>query len=178
MRLDIASAVYEWNYTRQMIRSVWRKPGREIARGQAGHLLGTVPDRRPLLHVYRKRPGRGPVLLDELDRTTTPFEAYLLEVLSDFRVTIPDQDDQGAATTHPSSSPQPTREIDAVSAAACPLGGYPDAQAGHPAAQGARRVGRLSRGGGRVRATPAQHGPISSCRALPKRSTGQRPRWH
>jgi MoxR-like ATPase len=88
--LDIASAVYEWNYPRQMIEI-------RLAEAQGKH------DRRPLgedifsERFLIRRPilqaldGAKPILLiDELDRTDEPFEAYLLEVLADFQVTIPE----------------------------------------------------------------------------------------
>jgi len=90
--LDIASAVYEWNYPRQMI---------EIRLAEAaGKPKETIGDgifserfliKRPLLQALEGEPGAAPVLLiDELDRSDEPFEAYLLEVLSDFQVTIPE----------------------------------------------------------------------------------------
>ena len=90
--LDIASAVYEWNYPRQMI---------EIRLAEAaGKPKETIGDgifserfliKRPLLQALEGEPGSAPVLLiDELDRSDEPFEAYLLEVLSDFQVTIPE----------------------------------------------------------------------------------------
>src|SRR4051812_30137696 len=90
--LDVASAVYEWNYPRQMI---------EIRLAEAGaESRDTVEEeifsekfliRRPLLQALEPSPGGPPVLLiDELDRTDEPFEAYLLEVLSDFQITIPE----------------------------------------------------------------------------------------
>ncbi|HEY4165105.1 MAG TPA: MoxR family ATPase [Dongiaceae bacterium] len=91
--LDIAAAVYEWNYARQMI---------EIRLAEAAH--ETSKDRistdifserflikRPLLQALEPDPRGAPVLLiDELDRTDEPFEAFLLELLSDFQVTIPE----------------------------------------------------------------------------------------
>jgi len=91
--LDIASAVYEWNYQRQMIEI-------RLAEAQgAGSREKLEKDifserfliRRPLLQALDARDGEAPVLLiDELDRTDEPFEAYLLEVLADFQVTIPE----------------------------------------------------------------------------------------
>jgi MoxR-like ATPase len=67
--LDISSAVYEWDYPRQMIFLI----------------------KRPLLQALEPGVGGPPVLLiDELDRTDEPFEAYLLEVLSDFQITVPE----------------------------------------------------------------------------------------
>jgi len=91
--LDIASAVYEWNYPRQMIEI------RLAEAGGAGSKESLEKDifserfliRRPLLQALDSSKGEPPVLLiDELDRTDEPFEAYLLEVLADFQVTIPE----------------------------------------------------------------------------------------
>ena len=91
--LDVASAVYEWNYARQMIEI-------RLAEAQGVHnrseLAADIFDerfliRRPLLEALSPHPLGAPILLiDELDRTDEPFEAYLLEVLSDFQVTIPE----------------------------------------------------------------------------------------
>ena len=91
--LDIASAVYEWNYQRQMIEI-------RLAEAEgAGSREKLEKDifserfliRRPLLQALDAKDGEAPVLLiDELDRTDEPFEAYLLEVLADFQVTIPE----------------------------------------------------------------------------------------
>jgi MoxR-like ATPase len=90
--LDIASAVYEWNYARQMLEIRLAEAGsasrEEIQRDifDARFLI-----KRPLLQALESDAGGAPVLLiDELDRTDEPFEAYLLEVLSDFQVTIPE----------------------------------------------------------------------------------------
>jgi MoxR-like ATPase len=89
--LDIASAVYEWNYARQMIEIRLAEAG-----GDTKNLGRDVFDerfliRRPLLQALDARPEGPPILLiDELDRTDEPFEAYLLEILSDFQVTIPE----------------------------------------------------------------------------------------
>jgi MoxR-like ATPase len=91
--LDIASAVYEWNYARQMI---------EIRLAEAAHegdkekitediFSERFLIKRPLLQALEPDPKGPPVLLiDELDRTDEPFEAFLLELLSDFQVTIPE----------------------------------------------------------------------------------------
>jgi MoxR-like ATPase len=91
--LDVASAVYEWNYARQMIgirllEAEGLKDRDAMAADiySARHLV-----RRPLLQALEPGPGGMPVLLiDELDRADEPFEAYLLELLSDFQVTIPE----------------------------------------------------------------------------------------
>ena len=91
--LDIASAVYEWNYTRQMIEI--RLAEAEGVKSREGLSQDIFSERflirRPLLQALEGDIGAPPVLLiDELDRTDEPFEAYLLEVLSDFQVTIPE----------------------------------------------------------------------------------------
>jgi MoxR-like ATPase len=91
--LDIASAVYEWNYQRQMIEI--RLAEAEGAGGREKLEKDIFSERflirRPLLHALDSGAGEAPVLLiDELDRTDEPFEAYLLEVLADFQVTIPE----------------------------------------------------------------------------------------
>ena len=91
--LDVASAVYEWNYARQMIEIRLAEASGEADRTRLGRdLFG--PDfliERPLLQALRSGDAEPPVLLiDELDRTDEPFEAYLLEVLSDFQVTVPE----------------------------------------------------------------------------------------
>jgi len=91
--LDIASAVYEWNYQRQMIEI--RIAEAEGASGREKIEKDIFSEsfliRRPLLQALDSRLGEAPVLLiDELDRTDEPFEAYLLEVLADFQVTIPE----------------------------------------------------------------------------------------
>ena len=91
--LDASSAVYEWNYARQMIEI-------RLAEAQGvqdrRELESDIFDerfliRRPLLEALQPHAEGAPILLiDELDRTDEPFEAYLLEVLSDFQVTIPE----------------------------------------------------------------------------------------
>lgn len=91
--LDVSSAVYEWNYSRQMIEIRLA----EAAGGIDKKNLSTdvfskeFLIERPLLQALRSDEGGPPVLLiDELDRTDEPFEAYLLEILSDFQISIPE----------------------------------------------------------------------------------------
>jgi MoxR-like ATPase len=91
--LDASSAVYEWNFAEQMIAIRTA----EAAGGADRHALKTelfteaYLIERPLLQAMRPQAGGAPVLLiDELDRTDEPFEAFLLEALSDFQVTIPE----------------------------------------------------------------------------------------
>ena len=91
--LDVASAVYEWNYPRQMIEIRIAEAMHDADRDQ---LASDIFSRkflieRPLLQALEPDPAGPPVLLiDELDRTDEPFEAYLLEVLSDFQITVPE----------------------------------------------------------------------------------------
>jgi len=91
--LDVSSAVYEWNYARQMLEI--RLAEAEGNTDRAALAKDIFNDefliRRPLLQALEPSEGGAPVLLiDELDRTDEPFEAYLLEILSDFQVTIPE----------------------------------------------------------------------------------------
>jgi MoxR-like ATPase len=90
--LDIAQAAYEWNYPRQMIEI--RMAEAEGVKSREGLEQDIFSERflirRPLLRALEPL-GAAPVLLiDELDRTDEPFEAYLLEVLSDWQITIPE----------------------------------------------------------------------------------------
>jgi MoxR-like ATPase len=90
--LDTAAAVYEWNYPRQMIEIRLAEAGSESRDSLDEEIFSDrFLIRRPLLQALTADPSGPPVLLiDELDRTDEPFEAYLLEVLSDFQVTIPE----------------------------------------------------------------------------------------
>jgi MoxR-like ATPase len=91
--LDVASAVYEWNYARQMIEIRLAEAGGAVSRKTLGQDIFSEEFliRRPLLQALSPHEGGPPVLLiDELDRTDEPFEAYLLEVLSEFQITIPE----------------------------------------------------------------------------------------
>jgi MoxR-like ATPase len=90
--LDVASAVYEWNYARQMIEIRLAEAGREGRDTVESEIFSErFLIKRPLLQALEPTIGGAPVLLiDELDRTDEPFEAYLLELLSDFQVTIPE----------------------------------------------------------------------------------------
>ena len=88
--LDAASAVAEWNFAAQMI-AIRSGEAQGVHSGRASLFTEEFLIERPLLAAMRPQPGGAPVLLiDELDRTDEPFEAYLLEALSDFQVTIPE----------------------------------------------------------------------------------------
>lgn len=91
--LDLAAAVYEWNYARQMIEIRLAEAAHEASKEKiAGDIFSErFLIKRPLLQALEPDPKGAPVLLiDELDRTDEPFEAFLLELLSDFQVTIPE----------------------------------------------------------------------------------------
>lgn len=91
--LDIHSAVYEWNYAAQMIEIRMREASGESDRKTMEKSLFSdrFLIRRPLLQALEGKKGAAPVLLiDELDRTDEAFEAFLLEILSDFQITIPE----------------------------------------------------------------------------------------
>jgi len=91
--LDISSAVYEWNYSAQMIEIRLREAAGEKDRDSISEEL--FSDRflikRPLMQALDRGKNGPPILLiDELDRTDEAFEAFLLEILSDFQVTVPE----------------------------------------------------------------------------------------
>ena len=90
--LDINTAVYEWNYTRQMLQ-IRLLEAQGAATKEALHEIFS-PEfliRRPLLQAIADSRDRAPVLLiDELDRADEEFEAFLLELLSDWQVTVPE----------------------------------------------------------------------------------------
>jgi MoxR-like ATPase len=91
--LDVASALYEWDFARQMLEIRLAEAGGQVAHDALAASLYSERFllRRPLLEALTADPAGPPVLLiDELDRTDEPFEAFLLEVLSDFQVSIPE----------------------------------------------------------------------------------------
>jgi MoxR-like ATPase len=91
--LDLSAAVYEWNYSAQMIeiRMAEAEGVDDRARLQSDIFSDRFLIKRPLLKALEPHAGGAPVLLiDELDRTDEAFEAFLLEVLSDYQITIPE----------------------------------------------------------------------------------------
>ncbi len=93
--LDAAAALYEWNYLRQLLELRVAEVATGVDRSRAA-LTGAVFSReflieRPLLRALAPNPKGPPVLLiDEIDRADEPFEAFLLEILADYQVTIPE----------------------------------------------------------------------------------------
>ncbi|WP_420853183.1 AAA family ATPase [Rhodoplanes elegans] len=100
--LDVGSAVYEWNYAAQMIAIRLAEAEGTVDRARLTHDIFSDEFliKRPLLQALEPDTGGAPVLLiDELDRTDEAFEAFLLEVLADFQVTVPEMGTVKAA--HP-----------------------------------------------------------------------------
>ncbi len=89
--LDINAAAYEWNVARQLVE-IRMAEASAVTRERLSSELYTEPFliERPLLRALMPHPHPPVLLIDELDRTDEPFEAYLLEVLSDFQITIPE----------------------------------------------------------------------------------------
>jgi MoxR-like ATPase len=90
--LDVNTAVYEWNYPRQMLEIRLLEARGDAATATAHDIFSSeFLIRRPLLQALEADAGVAPVLLiDEIDRADEEFEAYLLEILSDFQVTVPE----------------------------------------------------------------------------------------
>ena len=168
--LDTASAVYEWNYTRQMIE-IRLAEAAPVAPAGPGAAAGSAEARartfdrealaasifterflirRPILQALQPEDGVPPILLiDELDRTDEPFEAYLLEVLAEYQVTIPELGPIKAAEPPivVITSMARARSTTPSSAGACITGSTIQARGArtrHRATQGAGRDSRLS----------------------------------
>ncbi|MGB3897665.1 MAG: MoxR family ATPase [Mesorhizobium sp.] len=91
--LDVSSAVYEWNYAAQMIEIRMEEASGAVERSAMERNVFSEKYliRRPVLDALTGKAGAAPVfLIDELDRTDEAFEAFLLEILSDFQVTVPE----------------------------------------------------------------------------------------
>jgi MoxR-like ATPase len=89
--LDVNAAAYEWNYARQLVEIRLAEATHETREAIARNLFSEqFLIERPLLRALLPHPVPPVLLIDELDRTDEPFEAYLLEVLSDFQITIPE----------------------------------------------------------------------------------------
>ncbi|TJX58002.1 MAG: MoxR family ATPase [Mesorhizobium sp.] len=91
--LDVSSAVYEWNYAAQMIEIRMEEAAGKVERSDMERNVFSEKYliRRPVLDALTGKAGAAPVfLIDELDRTDEAFEAFLLEILSDFQVTVPE----------------------------------------------------------------------------------------
>ena len=160
--LDVSQAVYEWNYTRQIMHIRLHE-----ARGdqlEEAELFG--PEfllKRPLLQAIESSREKPAVLLiDEVDRSDEEFEAFLLEVLSDFQITIPEIGTirAGQPPVRPSDL-QPHARAARCAQAALPLlldrlPLFPE-RAGHRARQGTGRFRRAGAAGDRLHPGAARH---------------------
>ena len=89
--LDVNTSLYEWNYQRQMLRvRIAEQEGRDASQIEEMIFGRSYLLERPLLRAITRRDGPPVLLVDEVDRSDQGFEAFLLEVLSDFQVTIPE----------------------------------------------------------------------------------------
>src|SRR5262249_11712322 len=89
--LDVNTALYEWNYPRQMLRArLAEHDGRTASEIESLIFGRDYVLERPLLRAITRRGGPAVLLIDEIDRADEGFEAFLLEVLSDFQVTVPE----------------------------------------------------------------------------------------
>ena len=138
--LDASAALYEWNYPRQMLEIRLAELGGEAGAEGRARLAHDIFDerfllKRPLLLALEPDPAGPPVLLiDEIDRTDEPFEAFLLEILSDFQVSIPEMSPEKGTVRAPAPpivvlTSNRTREIHDALKRRCFYHwiGYPDA---------------------------------------------------
>jgi MoxR-like ATPase len=88
--LDVHTALYEWDYPRQMLRVRMAPEGSEPAQTEKAIFSREYLLERPLLKAITRREGPPVLLVDEIDRADDGFEAFLLEILSEFQVTIPE----------------------------------------------------------------------------------------
>ena len=182
--LDVNTAVYEWNYPRQMLEIRLLEARGEAAQTTAHDIFGTeFLIKRPLLQALEASDGNPPVLLiDEIDRADEEFEAYLLEILSDFQVTVPElgtiraerpprviltsQPDARGPRRPQAALPLP---LDRLSDAAEGIRDRADARARCARAAGAR--------GRRLRAPSPRGRPDQGARGSRRRSTGRLRCW-
>lgn len=90
--LDVTTALYEWNYPKQLLRIKMGELNEQPLKGVENIFTEDFLIRRPLLEAIQSGTGDQPIvlLIDEIDRSDEEFEAFLLEVLSDFQITIPE----------------------------------------------------------------------------------------
>jgi len=90
--LDVTTALYEWNYPKQLLRIKMGELNEQTLKGVENIFTEDFLIRRPLLEAIQSGTGDQPIvlLIDEIDRSDEEFEAFLLEVLSDFQITIPE----------------------------------------------------------------------------------------
>jgi MoxR-like ATPase len=97
--LDVSSAMYEWNYQKQLLAIKIQEAVNASVEEKEKHIFGEeFLLRRPLLRAITAQQGSPVLLIDEIDRADEEFEAFLLELLSDFQITIPEM--QTIRATH------------------------------------------------------------------------------
>ena len=180
--LDVATSVYEWNYPAQMmaIRLAEAAGETDRERIESDIFAERYLIRRPLLQALEPQENGPPVLLiDEIDRADEAFEAYLLEVLSDFQVTIPELGVVKApAPPIVIVTSNRTREIHDALKRRCLYHwvGYPDAARERAILKAkAPDAPRAADGGtGRLRAEAARTGPVQGARCRRGARLGER----
>ena len=151
--IDAAQALYEWDYSRQLLYARALQTGEVDTRDRVAELYGAdFLLERPLLRAIRAGP-RAVLLIDELDRADDEFEAFLLEVLSDYTVTVPElgtiaADEPPAVDDHVQPDPRAPRRAQAP--LPLPLDRLP-----RPRARGRDRAPARARGLGVARARSA-----------------------
>ena len=185
--IDVAQAVYDWDYARQLLHLRAAEATGETASMTSDALEAELYSerfmiKRALLRAIETVDGPPPVLLiDEVDRADDEFEAYLLEILSDFQVTVPEVGvfrAERAAAGRAHLEPHPRRARCAQAALPLPLGRTPGVRAGgrdREAAgpRGRRRPGPPGRRRGRG---PARAQPLQAARRRRDHRLGQRTR--
>ena len=191
--LDLSAAAYEWDHARQLMAiRIAEATGTAERQALASDIYSRAfLQSRPLLSAIDPDLPPAVLLIDELDRADEPFEAFLLEILADFQLTIPEY-----GTVHAATPPvvvitsNRTREVHDAIRRRCLYHwvDYPDARAraADPGAQGARRAGAAVGADRRLRAEAARRGFVQAARrrrddrlgggAFASRSAGTRPR--
>ena len=180
--LDVNTAVYEWNYPRQMLEIRLLEARGDADKATAHDIFSSeFLIRRPLLQALEADDGVAPVLLiDEIDRADEEFEAYLLEILSDFQVTVPE-----IGTIRAELPPRViltsnrTREVHDALKRRCLYHwiDYPTAQKEFEIvlARVPGRAGAARDGGRRLRPSPARGGPHQGAGHRRDARLGRRP---
>ena len=179
--LDLSAAAYEWDHARQLmaIRIAEAAGGSRPRRAVADIYAREFLQARPLLSAIDPDLPPAVLLIDELDRADEPFEAFLLEVLADFQLTVPEY-----GTIHAATPPVVVHDLEPHARGArrdppalpVSLGRLPErrARARNPGAQGAGRAGASCRPKWSPSCSGCAARICSSCPAWPRRSTGRR----
>ena len=169
--MDLSAAAYEWDHARQLMAI---RLGEAAGQTDPNELASDIYTRkyllaRPLLSAIDPDLPPAVLLIDELDRADEPFEAFLLELLADFQITVPEFGTV-RARTRPAVviTSNRTREVHDAIRRRCLYHwvDYPRcrARAGDPGGQGARGAGASVRAGCRFRAAAEKRGPVQTSR--------------